>query len=76
MTFKLQSNITRVKLFMHHNYFEWAPCIETWLFCKVCALLLSKPCKTIIEIDCMQYTYLYSFGCSLVLNFSISPGLL
>ena len=36
MIFKLQSNITRVKLFMHHNYFEWAPCIETFGFFAKC----------------------------------------
>jgi len=37
MISKLQSNITRVKLFMHHNYFEWAPCIETFSFFAKCA---------------------------------------
>ena len=36
MIFKLQSNITRVKLFIHHNYFEWAPCIETFGFFAKC----------------------------------------
>ena len=36
MISKLQSNITRVKLFMHHNYFEWAPCIETFSFFAKC----------------------------------------
>ena len=34
--FKLHFDITKVQLFMHHNYFEWAPCIETFAFFSKC----------------------------------------
>ena len=36
--FKLHFDITKVQLFMHHNYFEWAPCIETFGFFSKCEL--------------------------------------
>ena len=34
--FKLLFDITNVQLIMHHNYFEWAPCIETFAFFSKC----------------------------------------
>ena len=37
MIFNLQFDITKVKLFMQYDYFEWAPCIETFGFFAKCA---------------------------------------
>ena len=36
MILKLHFDITKVQLFMHHNCFEWAPCIETFGFFSKC----------------------------------------
>ena len=51
MIFKLQSNITRVKLFRHHNFFEWAPCIETFGFFAKCA-------KISLQEEFLQYKHM------------------
>ena len=37
MIFKLWFVITKAQLFMHYDYFEWAPCIETFGFFSKCA---------------------------------------
>ena len=36
MIFKLWFVITKAQLFMHYDYFEWAPCIETFGFFSKC----------------------------------------
>ena len=55
MIFKLQSNITRVKLFMHHNYFEWAPCIETFGFFAKCVFGVNFIALNFACVDAFKY---------------------